>query len=84
MNYNQVYIEYKLPYGTSPAKVNSDLAEITRYFLTLDEVKMVVTSQGMTPTRHCLVRSIGDIADNYGELIVNFDDYETMVKMKPY
>jgi multidrug efflux pump subunit AcrB len=83
MNYNQVYIEYKLPYGTSPAKVNSDLAEITRYFLTLDEVKMVVTSQGMTPTRYCLVRSIGDIADNYGELIVNFDDYETMVKMKP-
>lgn len=83
MNYNQVYIEYKLPYGTSPAKVNTDLAEITRYFLTLDEVKMVVTSQGMTPTRYCLVRSIGDIADNYGELIVNFDDYETMVKMKP-
>jgi multidrug efflux pump subunit AcrB len=83
MNYNQVYIEYKLPYGTSPDKVSSDLAEITDYFLTLEEVKMVVSSGGMTPTRYCLVRSMGEVADNYGELIVNFEDYETMVKMKP-
>jgi multidrug efflux pump subunit AcrB len=83
MNYNQVYIEYKLPYGTSPDKVCSDLAEITDYFLTLEEVKMVVSSGGMTPTRYCLVRSMGEVADNYGELIVNFEDYETMVKMKP-
>ncbi len=83
MNYNQVYIEYKLPYGTNPAKVNSDLAEITNHFQTLAEVKMVVTSQGMSPTRYCLVRSMGEISDNYGELIVNFEDYKTMVRMKP-
>ncbi len=82
MNYNQVYIEYKLPYGTSPDKVSADLAEITDYFLTLSEVKMVISSGGMTPSRYCLVRSMGEVADNYGELIVNFDDYETMLKMK--
>lgn len=83
MNYNQVYIEYKLPYDTNPEKIDADLAKITDYFLTLKEVKMVVTSQGMTPARYCLVRPIGEVADNYGEFIVNFKDYDTMVKMKP-
>ncbi|MBI9063949.1 MAG: efflux RND transporter permease subunit [Marinilabiliaceae bacterium] len=82
-NYNQAYIEYKLPYGNSPEKVNLDLKEITEHLLSFDEVKMVVTSQGMTPTRYCLVRALGEIADNYGELIVNFEDYETMIRMKP-
>jgi multidrug efflux pump subunit AcrB len=82
-NYNQVYIEYKLPAGTSPDKVNEDLKAITDHFLTYDEVKLVATSQGMTPTRYCLVRALGDVADHYGELIVNFEDYETMIEMKP-
>ncbi len=82
-NYNQVYIEYKLPEGTSPERVNADLKKITKDFLKYDEVKMVVSSHGMTPTRYCLVRAMGEMSDSYGELIVNFDDYETMVKMKP-
>lgn len=82
-NYNQVYIEYKLPAGTSPDKVNDDLKEITEHFLTYDEVKLVATSQGMTSTRYCLVRALGEMADHYGELIVNFEDYETMIEMKP-
>lgn len=82
-NYNQVYIEYKLPEGTSPDKVRSDLHRITDHFLTYDEVKMVVTSHGMTPTRYSLVRAISDLSDSYGELIVNFDDYNTMVQIKP-
>lgn len=82
-NYNQVYIEYIMPDGTSPDKVNEDLHDITEHLDSMDEVKMVVTSQGMSPTRYCLVRGIGEAADNYGELIVNFQDYSTMVKMKP-
>lgn len=82
-NYNQVYIEYILPDGTSPQRVQEDLAVISKDFLAMEEVEMVVASQGMTPTRYSLVRSTGDIADNYGELIVNFKDYETMVKMRP-
>jgi len=82
-NYSQAYIEYKLPNGTSPEKVNSDLQKITNHLRSFDEVKMVVTSQGMTPARYCLVRPMGDVVDNYGELIVNFEDYETMIRMKP-
>ncbi|RIH65777.1 efflux RND transporter permease subunit [Mariniphaga sediminis] len=81
-NYNQVYIEYRLPAGSGPQKVNEDLQQITKHLLSLDEVKQVVTSHGQTPTRYCLVRPMGEAADNYGELIVDFEDYETMSRMK--
>ncbi|GAP68135.1 multidrug efflux pump subunit AcrB [Bacteroidales bacterium 6E] len=82
-NYNQVYIEYILPDGTNPTQVNNDLHQITDHLLGLPEVQMVVSSHGMTPSRYCLVRAIGEAGDNYGELIVNFEDYPTMVHMKP-
>lgn len=82
-NYNQAYIEYRIPAGTGPQKVQDDLHEITQYLLSLDEVKQVVSSHGQTPTRYCLVRPMGEAADNYGELIVDFEDYETMTRMKP-
>ncbi|HPR61722.1 MAG TPA: efflux RND transporter permease subunit, partial [Prolixibacteraceae bacterium] len=83
-NYNQFYIEYSLPKGSTPEMVNEALREITDHFNRYDEVEMVVTSQGMTPLRYCLVRGMmTENADNYGELIVNFKDYETMQKMRP-
>jgi multidrug efflux pump subunit AcrB len=82
-NYNQAYIEVRMPAGTSPRKVQDDLYQITAYLNSLDEVKMVVSSHGQTPTRYCLVRPLGEAGDNYGELIVNFEDYETMIRMKP-
>lgn len=82
-NYNQVYIEYRLPAGSGPQKVQDDLQKITRHLLSLEEVKQVVSSHGQTPTRYCLVRPMGEAADNYGELIVDFEDYETMTRMKP-
>jgi multidrug efflux pump subunit AcrB len=82
-NYKQVYIEYRLPADVGPQKVNEDLQEISRHLLSLDEVKQVVSSHGQTPTRYCLVRPMGEAADNYGELIVDFEDYETMIRMKP-
>ena len=83
-NYNQFYIELSFPKGTTPDKVNETMKIITYHFESYNEVKMVVSSHGMTPLRYCLVRGMmTESADNYGELIVNFDDYETMVKMKP-
>lgn len=83
-NYNQFYIEHTLPEGSTPEMVNKNLKKITDYLNTFDEVEMVVTSQGMTPMRYCLVRPMSPgNADNYGEIIVNFKDYETMQKMRP-
>jgi len=83
LNYNQVYVEYKLPDGTSPDRVNADLQKITSHLLEMKEVKKVVASQGMTPTRYCLVRAISETGDAVGELIVDFEDYRTMIRMKP-
>lgn len=82
-NYNQVYIEYRLPAGAGPRKVNEDLQKISTHLLSLDEVQQVISSHGQTPTRYCLVRPMGEPSDNYGELIVDFEDYETMTRMKP-
>lgn len=82
-NYKQVYIEYRLPAGAGPRKVNEDLQKISTHLLSLDEVQQVVSSHGQTPTRYCLVRPMGEPSDNYGELIVDFEDYETMVRMRP-
>ncbi|GAB1451369.1 efflux RND transporter permease subunit [Draconibacterium sp.] len=82
-NYNQVYIEYRLPAGADPRKVNEDLQKISTHLLSLDEVQQVISSHGQTPTRYCLVRPMGEPSDNYGELIVDFEDYETMTRMKP-
>jgi multidrug efflux pump subunit AcrB len=83
-NYNQFYIEHTLPKGSTPEMVNENLKKITEHFSKYEEVEMVVTSQGMTPLRYCLVRGMmTENADNYGELIVNFKDYETMQKMRP-
>ncbi|NCU36533.1 efflux RND transporter permease subunit [Candidatus Falkowbacteria bacterium] len=83
-NYNQCYIEYTLPRGSNADQVNEDLKEISDYFNSLDEVEMVVSSHGMSPMRYSLVRPMmTENADNYGELIVNFSDFETMIKMRP-
>ncbi|MFB6318790.1 efflux RND transporter permease subunit [Saccharicrinis sp. FJH54] len=83
-NYNQFYIEFTLPKGSTPDEVNEKLKEITDHFSAYDEVDMVVTSQGMTPMHYALVRAMmTENADNYGELIVNFKDYETMLRMRP-
>ncbi|GAB1403328.1 hypothetical protein MASR1M74_05060 [Lentimicrobium sp.] len=82
-NYKQVYIEYRLPSGAGPRKVNEDLQEISSYLLSLEEVQQVVSSRGQHSTRYCLVRPMGEPSDNYGELIVDFEDYETMTRMRP-
>jgi len=84
LNYKQVYVEYKLPAGTSPDKVNEDLHRIAGYLLSLEEVESVTSSHGMTPARYCLVRPMGEMSDSYGELIVDFRDYRTMERMGPH
>ncbi|MDR1865677.1 MAG: efflux RND transporter permease subunit [Bacteroidales bacterium] len=82
-NYNQLYIEYTLPDGTASARVNRDLYDITGQLLGFDHVRTVASSQGKTPSRYCLLRAVNMGADNYGELIVDFDSYPSLTKMKP-
>lgn len=79
MNYDQLYIEYKLPEGTHNTKVMSDLDEIEDYLLGRDEIKHVTTAFGGTPARYNLVRSIANPSLSYGELIVDFHSPKELV-----
>ncbi len=74
MTYNQLYMEYKLPEGTSPARVAADLTEIRQWLQERPEITNVTTSLGGTPARYNLVRSIATPSLSYGELIIDFTD----------
>ncbi len=80
MTYSQLYMEYKLPEGTSPARVETDLKEIREWLQTQPEIKDVTTSLGGTPARYNLVRSIATPSLSYGELIIDFTDSKTLEK----
>lgn len=80
--YNQVYIEYKLPETRKIQRVESDLNEISKYLKSIDGISNITMSLGGTPTRYNLVRTISENSKSYGELIVDFKDYETMISLK--
>ena len=79
MDYDQLYIEYKLPEGSSSDKVREDLQSIAGYLLSRDEVTHVTTSVGSTPARYNLVRSMADPSLSYGELIVDYATSKELV-----
>ena len=72
MDYDQLYLEYKLPEGVSSSRVKKDLIEIENYLKTREEVTHITRSIGGTPSRYNLVRSIATPSLSYGELIVDF------------
>lgn len=72
MDYDQLYMEYKLPEGTDYTRVEHDLMEIQSYLQTRPEVTDIVASVGGAPGRYNLVRSIPNPSLAYGELIVSF------------
>lgn len=80
MTYSQLYMEYKLPEGTSPSRVEADLKEIREWLQTQPEIKDVTTSLGGTPARYNLVRSIATPSLSYGEPIIDFTDPKTLEK----
>ncbi|MDH6305687.1 multidrug efflux pump subunit AcrB [Parabacteroides sp. PF5-5] len=79
MNYDQLYIEYKLSEGVNSTQVKEDLISIEKYLLNRDDIKHVTTSIGGTPSRYNLVRSIADPSLSYGELIVDYTSPKALV-----
>ncbi|SMO38100.1 Multidrug efflux pump subunit AcrB [Saccharicrinis carchari] len=84
MEYNQLYIEYKLPEGTVSGKVKEDLKQLADHLLEREEVTHITTSIGGTPTRYNLVRSIAVPSMSYGELIVDFKSPKAAVQSLAY
>lgn len=83
LNYNQLYIEYKLSEGSSSTHTEKDLKSITDYLLAQENITHVTSSIGATPSRYNLVRSIATPSLSYGDLIVDFTDEDTLVEAIP-
>jgi len=74
--YNQLIVEYWLPKGSDIETVEKELSELEAYLLKQEDVKNVTTSIGATPARYTLVRPITNQNSNYGELVVDTENYE--------
>lgn len=79
MEYNQLYIEYKLPEGLNSTRVRKDMESIEHYLLQRDEITHVTTSIGGTPSRYNLVRGVADPSLSYGELIVDYTTPDALI-----
>lgn len=80
MEYNQLYMEYKLPEGTNFTQVEKDLEEIEHILKQNKDITHITRSCGGTPSRYNLVRSIATPSLSYGELIIDFVSPEALVK----
>ncbi|MBP5611864.1 MAG: efflux RND transporter permease subunit, partial [Bacteroidales bacterium] len=79
MDYDQCYIEYKLPEVYNSTRIRADLTEISDWLRSRDDVAHVTISTGGTPGRYNLVRSIATPSLAYGELIVDFVSSKALV-----
>lgn len=79
MDYDQLYIEYKLNESLNSSRTKADLSEIEDYLLAREDVRHVTTSIGGTPARYNLVRTIADPSLSYGELIVDYVSSKALV-----
>ncbi|MDO4201937.1 MAG: efflux RND transporter permease subunit [Bacteroidales bacterium] len=80
MEYDQLYMEYKLPEGYNSTETARDLDEIRELLMKRDYITHVTTSVGGTPSRYNLVRSIATPSLSYGELIIDFKSPKELVK----
>lgn len=88
MEYDQCYMEYKLPEGTNSTRVKRDLDSIQAYLRTVPGITHITASTGGTPGRYNLVRTVATPSLSYGELIIDFESpaalNEQMEQMQQY
>lgn len=82
-DYRQFVIEYQLPEEAGPDRVRHDLMEITDLLQQNPKVEQVASCMGSAPEHYCLVRPMTNGGDSYGELIVDCDNYRTVVELIP-
>ncbi|MBO4672989.1 MAG: efflux RND transporter permease subunit [Bacteroidaceae bacterium] len=80
MEYDQLYMEYKLPEGYNSTQTAKDLKEIRELLMKRDYITHITTSVGGTPSRYNLVRSIATPSLAYGELIIDFTSPSALVQ----
>ena len=80
MEYDQLYMEYKLPEGYNSTETERDLEQIRERLMQKDYIAHITTSVGGTPSRYNLVRSIAMPSLAYGELIIDFTSPQALVE----
>jgi len=79
MEYDQLYMEYKLPEGNNFKQTEQDLLSIQQHLLQKDYIRHITLSVGGAPSRYNLVRSIPTPSLAYGELIIDFNSPADLV-----
>lgn len=77
-DYGQFVIEYHLPDQTSPDRVREDLLDISKTLLKNPKIDRVAATMGSSPVRYSLVRPMNNDGSNFGELIVDCENFKTM------
>lgn len=81
--YNQVIVECFWPEQTSPNAVRDNLLQMTKTARQVPGVTSCAASQGAAPAHYCLVRPMTAGGNCYGELMVDFTDYQALCKELP-
>jgi len=80
-DYKQFVVEYQLPTDAGPDRVQHDLLEITARLDSNPDIDRVAAVTGSAPAHYCLVRPVNNGGDNYGELMIDCKDFETVKKV---
>ena len=82
-DYKQYVVECFFPAATSPDMVRDKLLEMSRILSERPDIERIAISQGSAPAHYCLVRPITSGGDCYGELIIDCEDYKTVIRQIP-
>ena len=82
-DYNQFVVECTFPPQSSPDRVRHDLLEMSGLLRQNPAVERVAASMGSAPALYCLVRPMTSGGDCYGELMVDCEDYATVLEQIP-
>ena len=82
-DYKQFVVECFFPSETDADKVRDRLLEMSDRLEENPAIERVAVSQGSAPAHYCLVRPMTSGGDCYGELIVDCEDYNTVLEQIP-
>ncbi len=80
LDYPQYVVEYWLPQGSDIYEVEADLDDVYNDLKDWEGVENITISLGQTPARYTLLRPMNTLNSNYGELIIDTENYEMAVK----
>ena len=82
-DYKPFVVECFFPSATDADKVRDRLLEMSDRLEENPAIERVAVSQGSAPAHYCLVRPMTSGGDCYGELIVDCEDYNTVLEQIP-